>query len=152
MTVEPTIAYTPIMSDSHLMGWPSPVHQSPAQIYTYHIYIVLLLVRPSPVYQSPAPIYTCHIYIGLYIQLGPTLAQVLGPTPCIIAFFVISYVRFGSILRGLDLLARSSNQLLRSFLRYGSSNHYIAFVQVTFAPYWTTKQTLANMLVQHWLC
>jgi hypothetical protein len=42
----------------------------------------------------------------------------------------------------------SSIILLRSFLRCLSSDHHVTFVQVTFASYWTTKQTLANSLVQ----
>ena len=42
----------------------------------------------------------------------------------------------------------SSIVLLGSCLRCWSSDHHIAFIQVMFATYWTTKLTLANTLVQ----
>ena len=63
-------------------------------------------------------------------------------------FVILRLVWFLSSCLDFAWFLGSSIVLLGSCLRCWSSDHHVAFIQVTFATYWTTKLTLTNTLVQ----
>ena len=79
----------------------------------------------------------------------PVLIRAMSHHLCRARFFVILRPSwFLSSWLDFAWFLGSSIVLLGSCLRCWSSDHHIAFIQVMFATYWTTKLTLTNTLVQ----
>ena len=62
----------------------------------------------------------------------------------------IEFFFLGALVGVVPMVSRFATLLVSSSqcLHLSASDHHVAFVQVTFATYWTTKLTLVNTLVQ----
>jgi hypothetical protein len=82
-------------------------------------------------------------------RMHPVLIRAVSGHLCQAHVFVILRLAwFLSSCLDFAWFLGSSIVFLGSCLRCWSSDHHVAFVQVTFATYWTTKLTLVSALVQ----